>query len=294
MFRMSDFKLDVHRDSDFSATGPYDGNGKSLISFAAGERYLNAALENPAVVAVIVPESLVGPALAREGVGVAVSEHPRETFFQLHNHLAQALTDSLPPPLVEEGAEVAHTARLAPGCVIRAGAQVMDMAFVGAGTVIEDGVFIGEAALVGVNGHFDQHLSGRRLRVEHVGRVRVCSGAQILAGAIVQRDVYDVETMIGADAVIGPGVRVAHGVTVGVNSVLAGGTIVAGYTEIGRDVWVGPGSTIGNNLEIGNSARIEIGSVVVSSVAEKQRVSGNFALPHTRNLRIWRENGASK
>ena len=286
--RLSDHLADVRRDAEFQWTGPSDGQGRGLLAFASTPAHLRKALANSDLAALVVPGSLADlPAGASpSGIGLAVSARPREDFFAVHNHLAALADDALPPPEIDPSARVHPSAQLADGVRVAAGAEVAAGAILGPGTEIEDGAFVGEGAFVGVAGHFEQFgVDGRRMRVRHAGWVQVGPGAQILPGAIVQRDVYAIRTRIEEDAVIGPGVLLGHGATVGRRAVLAGGTVVAGYTRIGDDAWCGPGVTLGNRLEIGRGARAEIGAVVIRDLAPSARVSGNFARDHVANLR---------
>lgn len=285
-----DASLDVRRDAEIAVTGPFNGTQPDMVSFALAPRYLAQALDNPQVAAVIVPEELAAQAL-ESGKGVAVHPAARVAFFRLHNRLTRAALSRLGAAEIDPAAQVSPAARIAPGARIAAGAVVEDMAYIGPGSVIGPDAYVGPGALVGVCGHFEQWDGERRLRIEHAGRVVLEAGAQVLAGAVVQRDVYAVDTVVGLDAVVGPGVSMAHGVSLGAGSVLTGGTVVAGFTRIGTDVWVGPGATIANNLTIGDGARVEIGAVVVKPVEAGARVSGNFALPHLVNLRNWAEHG---
>ena len=55
---------------------------------------------------------------------------------------------------------------------------------------------------------------------------------------------------------------------------------------IGDDVWIGPNATIINELKIGKSANISVGSFVTKDVTVGQRVSGNFAIEHSRFLSL--------
>jgi UDP-3-O-[3-hydroxymyristoyl] glucosamine N-acyltransferase len=71
---------------------------------------------------------------------------------------------------------------------------------------------------------------------------------------------------------------------IGQNTIIAGSSQISGYSTVGENVWIGPGATVTNLSEIGDNAKIEIGSVVVDEVRANARVSGNFAVPHLRNI----------
>jgi len=60
--------------------------------------------------------------------------------------------------------------------------------------------------------------------------------------------------------------------------------MVSGNVIIGNSVWIGPSSTIRDGIKIGSNAKIRLGSVVLTDVAENEDVSGNFAYNHNKNL----------
>lgn len=286
---LTDFadKIDVLRDGAFSSTGPIDtAVAGPVLAFALKEPYLARALGNHRIKAVLVPAALAQIAMQSD-CAVAVAADPRRAFFVIHN------ATELQQMGHDHGPDIAADARIAPGVhipdgvKIGAGVCIETGAIIGRDVSIEEGAYIGHGAVIGASGHFEQWNGSQRMRIAHMGSVRVGRYAQVLAGAIVQRDVYAVETSINDNAVIGPGVKISHGVNIGAGSVITGGCTIAGYTKIGSDVWVGPGSVIGNNLIIADRARVEIGSVVVKSVAEDQRVSGSFALDHRMAMRHW-------
>ena len=277
-------------DAEFAATAPFNGTVDRAISFAADERYLQRALDNPHVVAVIVPEALAdrGREMAEAaGKGLCLHATPRDLFFRLHNRLVEAWLAALPGPRIAAGARVADSARVHPGAVIGERVEIADLAVIGPGVELAAGAYVGEGALVGVVGHFEHASAGARFRVQHGGRLYVGENTQILPGAIVQRDVYANETRIERNVSIGPGVKLGHGVMVGEGTTVTGGTTVAGFTRIGQRVFIGPNATIGNNLTLGDGCRCEIGAVVIKDVSAGGRVSGNFAGRHTETVRDW-------
>lgn len=277
---------DCRRDVAFVSTGPFNSTAAGALAFVANAAYLKRAAGNANVVAVITPDALADAALETR-LGVLVAQDPRAAFFALHNELAAAAQKDLPAAVIDPDAQVSPLAHVAAGATIGPRVVVEPQAWIGAGVHLEQDIYVGHGAMVGVPGHFEHWQDGRRVRVAHMGRIWVCSGTQILAGATVQREVYAAQTVIGQDVVISPGARIAHGVNIGRGTSVTGASVIAGYTDLGEDVWVGPGSTIGNNLTIGDKARIEIGSVVVKSLDAGACVSGNFARPHLQRLKDW-------
>ena len=62
---------------------------------------------------------------------------------------------------------------------------------------------------------------------------------------------------------------------------------VSGSVEVGDNVWIGPGVITTNGIRIGDGANITIGSVVIKDVDPKEKVAGNFAIPHSTFMYNW-------
>src|SRR5438128_6743919 len=76
----------VYRDSNFATLGFITDALDTMLTFVDHPRFLRKISANPAITGVIVSADL---ALRIEsGCGVAVSEDPRRTFWQLQNALA--------------------------------------------------------------------------------------------------------------------------------------------------------------------------------------------------------------
>jgi UDP-3-O-[3-hydroxymyristoyl] glucosamine N-acyltransferase len=123
------------------------------------------------------------------------------------------------------------------------------------------------------------------LIVRHAGGVVIGPEVLILAGAVVAKSLYARYTQIGDSSQIGIMANIGHGVTLGTRCVISSHCVIAGRCALGDRVWMGVSSSIGPGLTVGAGAQIKMGSVVVQSVPEGQTVSGNFAIPHTRNIR---------
>jgi hypothetical protein len=61
---------------------------------------------------------------------------------------------------------------------------------------------------------------------------------------------------------------------------------INGNVTVGSDSWIGPGAIVSQSLQIGANAFVSLGAVVIRNVTAGTRVSGNFAVPHRRLLRM--------
>jgi UDP-3-O-[3-hydroxymyristoyl] glucosamine N-acyltransferase len=96
-------------------------------------------------------------------------------------------------------------------------------------------------------------------------------------------------TRVGPDVEVGActillGSTIAHDVTIGAFSTVAGEALISGHVRIGSGVNIAPRAVIANGtrkrwLSIGDEAEIGIGATVLSNVAPGQRLIGNPAMP---------------
>lgn len=102
--------------------------------------------------------------------------------------------------------------------------------------------------------------------------VRVAPGALINAGATIAYDtVIEEHTTVNLNATIG------HDCVLGRFSTVAPGANIAGRVRLGEGCDVGLNATVGKGLEVGEWSSIGPGTVVIKSVAARQRVFGNPA-----------------
>lgn len=102
--------------------------------------------------------------------------------------------------------------------------------------------------------------------------VRIAPGAVINAGATIAYD-----TMIEEHTTVNLNATVGHDCVVGRFSTVAPGANIGGRVRLGEGCDVGLNATVGKGLEIGAWSRIGPGTVVIRSLAARQRVFGNPA-----------------
>lgn len=283
MHRLSAFLPDVIEDGNFEQTQFANSHQLNSLCFAANKKYLDLALENPAITAVLTTPELVDDQAFSKAL--ATSPNPEADFYALHNLLFQryemrpALIPGIDPSAqIHPSAFIDPYTRIAADVVIGPGAAIMSS------SVLEAGVVIGPNAVIGADGHFFKKFDGRLVPVEHAGGVALRKGSQVLAGAVVSKSLHTDFTELGVESVVSVKSHIAHGCSIGTRTIIAGSSQVSGYSRIGDDCWVGPGVTVGNMLKIGNNVTIEAGSVVITNLEDRSRVSGNYALPHFKNM----------
>jgi UDP-perosamine 4-acetyltransferase len=106
-----------------------------------------------------------------------------------------------------------------------------------------------------------------------VGReVRIGSGAQLMAGSVVQPRVR-----IGRNAVVNTRSVVEHDVVLGPHAFLGPGAILCGHVRVGRSGFVGAGATVLPGIHIGSHAIVGAGAVVADDVPDGWVVAGSPA-----------------
>jgi len=291
MFRLSDLKIDgsLSADAAFGHLGVPDDATPGALVFCERLKFLNQANANENVSAVLVRaedvEALSHSGKLRSDLGIVVTARPRVAYWRLHNLLVD---QGVLGVAVEAGigsnvrlhpsAQVSPTARIEDGVTLGPNVVVGDRCIVGAGSELAAGVVIGAEGMQAF------HDDGRLARVRHAGSVRIGQGVSLFTNAVVSRAVRPVFTTVGDGSFISILVSVGHETILGRNCQLAGNVLVGGSVRMGDEVWVGPSATIKDGLRIGDGAQIKLGSVVVSDVPAGSVVSGNFAIPHGRNL----------
>ena len=255
---------------------------QGVVCLATDRRYLALALDNPSVVAVIVPVALAG--VDPQGRALVVAERPDELYH--HLHATQRFAESGMEPVVDPSASVDPSAVLRGEVRIGAGSSIGPRVVLDGPVRIGTNVQVEAGAILGCDGLYAKEVAGKRLHMPHFGGVDVSDGAYIHAGAVIVRSAIRGEaTRIGRGAHIGVMSNIGHDVEVGDGATVSSNVVVAGRARIGARAWVGASATISNMLRIGDGAEVRIGAVVIQDVPDGGDVSGNFARGHAGNMK---------
>jgi UDP-3-O-[3-hydroxymyristoyl] glucosamine N-acyltransferase len=279
--------MTVVRDGEFETIGIANHDTPRRLVFLEHERWLESIVSQTEITCVITT-----PALASQCPrGVATSDEPRRTFFELHNRLARETsfywTDF--PTFIDPSARIHPRAYVAERNV-RIGANVFIEPDV---TILErvilgDGCIIRAGSRIGTQGFEFKHLGDEILPVEHAGGVRLGERVEVQANCTIDRSVFGGFTELGDDTKLDNMVHIAHHVKSGRRCLFAACAMVAGSVTFGDDVWIGPAAAISSGVKIGDRASITIGAVITRDVAPDARMSGNFAVEHEKLLAFLR------
>jgi len=196
-----------------------------------------------------------------------------------------------PYVVVESGARIgdrtvvsAHSvigagAVLGPDCLLHARVSIRERVQIGARCVIQDG------AVVGSDGFGFAHRSdGTHEKIPQVAAVVIEDDVEIGANTTIDRPAIG-ETRVKAGTKIDNLVQIAHGVTVGKNSLLAAQVGIAGSTVIGEGVMFGGQVGVTGHVTVGDRVRASAKTGVTGNVPADTFVTG---YPHLENLE-WRK-----
>ena len=249
-----------------------------VVCLAGNRKYMDIARANPCVSVLIAP-----PALARQeqpqGKAMVVCERAEELYH--HLHLAQERADSS-----QDRVEVASGVVIDPSAILRGHVRIGAGTRIGPRVVLSGPVSLGRnvqvdaGAIIGCEGLYAKTVLGVRRHIPHFGGVEVADDAFVHAGAVIVRSAIDGEvTRIGRGAHVGIMTNVGHDVQVGDHATLSSNVVIAGRAKVGARAWVGASATISNMVQVGEGAE------VIQDVPHAGDVSGNFALPHGRNMK---------
>ncbi|TAN11888.1 MAG: hypothetical protein EPN34_06095 [Burkholderiaceae bacterium] len=257
---------------------------QGVVCLAINLKYMQLALENRSVRAIIVPPEVAVQAPVTPKA-LIVCDKAEELYLYLHTLQQQTLV-SAETPLIDPSATIDPSAillgriRIETDVCVGPHVSIIGPIRIGHGTRIEAG------AIIGCDGLYAKSILGRRQHIPHFGGVEIGPSSHIHAGAIIVRSAIRGEaTKIGGSTHIGIMANIGHDVTIGEAATLSSHCVIAGRARIGARAWIGASATISNALTIGNDARVRLGAVVVRDVPNGEDVSGNFATNHISNLR---------
>jgi len=276
----------VDRDGEFHSIGFVNERRTKLLVFLESPRFLSAVRRNESVSAVITTPELANA--IRPELGVASCRQPRVAFAKLHNELARCgFYWKNFPTAIDPAAQVHPTAwiaernvRIGAGSIVEPHATVLERCLIGESVVVGAGVVLGGVGFQTVR------CAAEKMEMKHAGGLLVHDRVRILPGAVIATGVFHQPTSIGEDTRIGANAFVSHAVQAGSSVFIGHGAVINGNVTIGDDTWIGPGAVISQSLHIGERGFVSLGAVVIRDLAAGARVSGNFALPHRRLMRM--------
>ena len=282
--------------------------GAGQIAFLANPKY-RQQLQLTKAAAVIVPPQFA-----------ADTSLPRIVHANSYAYYARvvALLNPLPPrsPGVHPSAivhsVVPASVSVGENVVIGVGVTLGDNVTVYPGCVIGDGVAIGEdslfypnvvvyrdcvigkraviqaGAVIGGDGFGFAKEGVRWIKIPQIGRIVIGDDVEVGANTSIDRGALD-DTTIGNGVKIDNQIQIAHNVTIGDHSALAGCVGIAGSTKIGQRCTVGGAGMIIGHLDLADDVHVSAGSMVTKSLRKPGQYTSIYPLePHD----AWLQNAA--
>ncbi len=269
------------------------------ISFLNSGQYLDKFLASKAGFCLMEERSV-----SKAPQGMVTLTHPNPYFAYAkiaENFYAEKPVEFAVGKLIHPTAKIGDGARIAPNayigenvqigknCFIGASASVLDNCIIGDNCIINAGAVISFATIgnnctflngakIGQDGFGFAHNAGVNHKIIQLGIVEIGNFVEIGANSCLDRGAIE-NTIISDGVKIDNLVQVAHNVTIGKGSVIAGSTALAGSARIGNFVQIGGNCSIGGHLSIGDGAKIAGMSGVMRDVEPMQIVAGIPVLP---------------
>jgi len=278
--------MKIIKDGEFNSLGLLSHNGQKMLVGMYDSSYLHKLLANRHISCVITTYDITKQ--LPKHMAMAICDDPKTVFYQIHDYLARQTefywkdfdSEISPNAVIHELASVTRkNVRIGSGTIVEPNAVIMEHSIIG------DDVIIRAGAIIGGTGMEPKYVEGKLINVRHMGGVWLHNRVEISGNSYIQRSVFGDFTQIGEDTKIGPIVNIGHNVNIGRCCEIAGCCVISGSAVIGNNVWIGPNSTISNEIRVGDNARIHLGSVVVKDVKSGQKVSGLFAMDHSKAMR---------
>lgn len=272
------------------------------ISFLDNKRHKDR-LETAKATACFTTPKLAEFAGARHIIPI-VTNAPRGHFARAMAKMFETLgvNDNEGDPDISPSARVHPTAILAGGVVIEDEVKIAPYVVVGPGVHIKRGTRIGahshiECAVIGEDCEIKPHCTigsagfgitkdeSGVVVIPHFGRVLMGDRVSIGAQSCVDRGQLG-DTVLGDDVKIDNLVQVAHNVTIGERTVIAGHVGISGSCVIGKGAQLGGNVGLADHIHVGDGASIAAKSGVMHNIPAGEIWSGLPAMPIREHMRV--------
>lgn len=243
----------------------------SVLSYCISEKYLDIALKNQKVKALVIPEELYEKieSNARNRYSFIISNTPEPVFYRLFINAYKNVLMSynwktdIGNTIIQKGAVIED------GVILGKNVIVGSNSVIKSGSIIGDNVIIDSGSVIGCNGfQMVKDENGVNMTIPHIGRVLIGDNVSIGSNVSIARSLFDGFTFIGNNTKINNLVHIAHNCTIGDNCVITANCTMFGSSELKSNVWLAPNSCIMNRVVVGKNAFIGASALVNRDVPE--------------------------
>ncbi len=282
--------------------------GPGDLTFLADARYRSHAVRTRAT-AMLAPQDWQGETEAAV-IRVPDPEGAFMTVAALFAPPPQPVTPGIhETAVIGQDVELGDAVSIGPHCVVGDGCRIGDRSVMVANCVLGAHVVVGadcrfypmvsirehcrlgdrvilhNGAVIGSDGFGYQPADSGWRKIPQNGIVVMGNDIEIGANTAVDRARFGV-TRIEDGVKIDNLVQIAHNVTIGAHTVIAGMSALAGSAILGKHVQMGGNSGVGGHVSVGDGTVIGGRGGVTKDIPPHQFVSGFPAMPHDRELRI--------
>ncbi|MCP1314732.1 MULTISPECIES: UDP-3-O-(3-hydroxymyristoyl)glucosamine N-acyltransferase [unclassified Halomonas] len=194
--------------------------------------------------------------------------------------------------VIESGVTLGAHVVIGAGSVVGADSSIGDGSRLHANVTVCHGVVIGKrvvlqsGCVIGGDGFGFAHDGAGWHKIAQLGGVVLGDDVEVGSCSSIDRGALG-DTLIGCDVKIDSQVQIAHNVTIGDHSALAGCVGIAGSTRVGKHCMLGGGVGLSGHLTICDGVQVTGMSLVTNSILEPGVYSsGTGAMNNTQ----WRKN----
>lgn len=296
----------IEIDKIATLTGATPGN----ISFLTNNKYRDQLAHTKASAVLINKDELVFCQQNSKAVAI-VLDNPYLGYARLAQYMdttPKGVSGIHPSAVISDSAEVAQSACIGANTVIADGAVIGENVVIGPGCYVGHnsrlgantrlwanvsvyhGVTIGEnclfqsGAVIGSDG-FGYAPQGKQwVKIPQLGGVVIGNNVEVGANSAIDRGALE-DTLIENGVIIDNLCHVAHNVTLGENTAMAGGSMVAGSTKIGSNCALGGMAGVSGHLQVSDNVLLTAKAMVIKDIKEPGAYSSGIPSMPSREWR---------
>lgn len=266
---------------NYKNIGLLDTDIPSTLSYIDNKDSLHQLQRNKNIKGVFVSEGLSH--MVPKNLECHISPDPIYDFFTMFNEYHKS-KKNYTKSSISKSAYIHESAFIAENnVVINDGVEVGANAVILEDVVIGKGTVIGAGSVIGGTGIEAKVTSKGIIEVFHNRNVVIGKNVTILSNCTISKGLYERDTLIGDETLIDSNTAIFHCVHIGKKCLILSCKI-CGSATIEDGARINPGSTISSKVLVKENSIVTVGSVVVSTVENSEKVSGNFAINHERYL----------
>lgn len=248
---------------------------KRILSYIAEPSYINAALGNQAIAALIVSKLLLDQIKDKMDCTCIVCDMAENAFYDVHDYLYRnGFYQSFEFDSEIGEAQIHSSAVIEQGVKIGNGVKIGANSVIRRGTVIKDHTSIGCNCTIGSEGFQVIKVNGKNRKVPHAGGVYISEGVSIGDNCTVANSLFEDTTYLGKGVMIDDLCYIGHNSVIEDDAVITAGTTICGSSHVRGGAWIGAGSVQLNKTIVGENAKIGIGSVITRSIPDQSLAYG--------------------